>query len=855
MGDFRPVALPSGLVTFVLTDIEGSTRIFRRIGDRYHELLELHHEILRSAWDEFGGAEFKTEGDAVLVAFEGAAEAIDASVHAQQTLWSQSWPADAEIRVRIGVHTGLASPRAGDYIAFALHQAARVVGVGHGGQIVISADSAQRVPDAERVTLRSLGRYRVRDFDEPLELFQPVAPGLPDTFPPLRALPADRHNLMAPLTSLVGRATELKELAELVAAHRFVTVVGTGGLGKTRLAIEYGLAHAEDWEGGVWMADLSGVADGAAVPQAIAAAVGAPVASESNIWTAVLGHLRGRELVLVLDNCEHLATEVALRVQALLRACPGVRVLATSRAPIGLQSERIWRPAALTETTATELFNERAGLTTHEDATSATVAALCRRLDGLPLAIELAAARADLVPPKEILAQLDRSIGVLRSRDPTVDPRQRSLDEVIGWSYELLAPAERAAFRRFGLFSASFDMASAAAAAMDEGVVADEVPELTWSLLAKSLLASEPTAGDTRYRMLETVRVYARRQLHEADDAVAVANSLGRFYIAAYGPQIESSGPGLASDRAINIENFRGLIPVVAARSVEIAQTLALIVVRIVRNSSPRGGMDEGIDFLRELSAATAVRAGLLVETVRAANEAGEFDVAAGLLDEADAIGTTVGIPEWLDRRIDQQRAVVAINRGDADRARVIGLAALEHAVTVNGTRLALDVLAMAAAERGAYEEATDATERALQICRDNGDLDACAVLLANLAEIAFRAGERTAAAARQLESLDIAVQTGHLRELTSAVMLGAKLAGESGDWIAASRLQAAADQAMSEAGFKLYVPDRVLCDALLATAKSHLSDNQFESAHRAGTALGMDEAVEETRRILERPQ
>jgi predicted ATPase/class 3 adenylate cyclase len=840
------------LVTFLLTDIEGSTRLFRRIGDRYPPLLDLHREILGSAWDDFDGVEFKTEGDACLVAFGDAASAIEAAVEAQRQLSSQRWPPDAAIRVRMGVHTGVAYPRGDDYVAFAVHQAARVVSVGHGGQVVVSADTAQHALSSASFTLRSLGHYRVRDFEEPVELFQPVGVGLDELFPPLRALPADQHNLVAPITSLVGRAEELAELAELVVANRLVSVVGPGGLGKTRLVVEYGLAHSGDWSEGIWFVDLSRVTEPSAVSQAVMEAVRS-VADEADLWVAVLDHLRNRQMVLVLDNCEHLLSEVAGRVVSVLRSCPQVRVLATSREPLGLRGERIWRPSALpVETAAADLFSDRAGFTDCDDAARTEVVELCRRLDGLPLAIELAAARADVVPLGEMRERLNSTTAVLYSRDPTLDPRQRSLDDVIGWSYQLLDPAEQSAFRRLALFPAGFDLTAASAAMDDATVSVDEVPEQVWSLLAKSLLVSETAAGSTRYRMLETVRSYARRQLEQNDETQEVAVRLARFYVDCYGPQIDSVDPGFASDRLLNLENLRGLLPSVVRTDVETAQTLAIIVVRALQLASNRECLGEGIDLLDDMPAVTQARAGLLVDVATAAIDAGQFEVGRGLLDEAQAIESIVGMPAWLDSRIEQERGIVALNQGDPGRARSIALAGLEHAATSNGERYLLDLLGMATAELGSYTEAADATERALQISKDKGDLLSCAIHLGNLAEIGLRAGDTVTAAARQSESLSIAAMIGSARPLAYSVIMAAKLAGESGDWVTATRLQSAADRSIQEIGFSLYVSDRDLCDNLLATAKQVLGDDQYDSSRQAGQQLGITDAIEETRRVLE---
>jgi hypothetical protein len=421
-----------------------------------------------------------TEGDAFFVAFADPTQAVRACVQAQRELFAEPWPADAVIRVRMGLHTGFAAPHADDYIAFAVHQAARIVDAAHGGQIVASADTANECDGCEDVELVSLGRYRVRDFDDPVEVFEVRGPDLPSGFPPLRVLPADRHNLVAPLGALAGRSDELANLGNLLSAARLVSVIGPGGLGKTRLVVEYGLRHAGGWEHGAWFVDLAPLREPALIPQAVAEGVGVRPADGQTVWEAVLELLERRHALVMMDNCEHLTASIARYVEELLGACPSVKVIATSREPLGLRSERVWRlPALAADGPAIELFNDRAGLS--GDLPPAAVAAigqLCRLLDGLPLAIELAAARCDVLTPEDILARLAHRHGLLRSRDPTVPTRQHSLASTIDWSYHLLGADEQAAFRRLGVFSAGFGLDSASAVVGDSCIDRGDVDDL-----------------------------------------------------------------------------------------------------------------------------------------------------------------------------------------------------------------------------------------------------------------------------------------------------------------------------------------------------------------------------------------
>ena len=427
--------LPAGNLTCVFTDIEGSTRLLRELGPAYHVLLAQHDEILRQAWEDHGGCEVKTLGDSFMVVFERAADAVTASVAAQRALARADWQTELPVRVRIGMHTGYALPKGGDYTALVIHQAARVVSAARGGQVLLTETTAAQA-DGAGVDIGLLGRFRVRDFDEPVALYAASGPGAPLVDAPPRVRPADGHNLVRPSTTLVGRDEDLAALTGMVDPGNVVTVVGPGGVGKTRLATEAALRVAEDWPDGAWFVDLGPLGDGAHVAEAIGDAVGAPASPGAERWRSVLAHLAERRALVVLDNCEHLPDASATAASELVAACPGVGVVATSRRSLGLRGERVQRLAPLAGERGIALFLDRNA--SHAPANRATIAGLVRELDGLPLAIELAAARAAAVPPDEILRRLRRGSGVIESGDPTLPDRQRSLDRLLDWSWELL---------------------------------------------------------------------------------------------------------------------------------------------------------------------------------------------------------------------------------------------------------------------------------------------------------------------------------------------------------------------------------------------------------------------------------
>ena len=843
--------LPSGTVTFVFTDIEGSTRLIRSLGDAYTPVLERHREILREAWRHHDGHEVDTEGDSFFVAFEGAADAIAACATAQLALGAEPWPPGAQVRVRMGVHSGVAVPHEDDYVAFAVHQAARVVNTGHGGQIVVSADTASGVQLPSHLSLRSLGRYRVRDFDEPLELWQVHGAGLEDTFPALRVLPADRHNLATPLTSILGRDTELDQLAHMTRPAKAVTLVGPGGVGKTRLAVEHGLRSADEWPDGVWFVGLAVLDDGDLVPAAIAGALGLRTRADSDALADVVNHLAGRQAMLILDNAEHVRETAARVVTTILQGSPRVCIFSTSREPLGLRAETVLRLGSLPWESsagavggaqpAVQLFLERAaesGATRLER--TATIETLCQRLDGLPLAIEMAAARSTVLSPEEILAGLDSAARSFVSRDPTLPERHHSLDDLLAWSDRLLSDSERSALRRLAVFVAGFGYETAIAAVAADSVPDDVVPDLVWSLSNKSLLNVDTTEGGTRFRFPETVRTFARRH-DPAGDVTPAARRLAGWYLERLGPTC-ALDRGWVARMGDELDNLRGLVALLADADPSTAQQLAWSIGQYHDlTQSYRPGIEEVARHAAQLDAPTPSRVGLLTLLADLRLRVGEIDLAANALADARALQHEVGPPPWDEIAIERTDGEIALRSGDHARAARLAEKVLKRPLADRGQGRMWNLLGIARFAGGDHAGAAAAFEFELAAWQRLG-LEALQVSAhGNVAEALLTFGDRAGAAHHQRQCLQLALRYGQPLMVAYSLMVAARLAADDKLWAVAIRLQVAADEQLASIGSVMYAADREAADAVLAEAATHLGSDEFEKEQRRGRSDQFD--------------
>ncbi len=546
----RTAELPSGTVTFLFSDVEGSTRLLTRLRGRYPEVLAEHQRLLRAAFDEHDGREVHTEGDAFFVAFVRASDAIAAAVSAQRSLAAQRWPEGVDVRVRIGVHTGQAEVRQDDYVGLDVHRAARICAAGHGGQVLISSSTRELVADAlpSDVALRDLGTHRLKDLDRPEQLFQLVVGDLPADFPALASLSpgsGGASGLPPSPNRTIGREDDVQVIADRVRVDgvRLLTLTGPGGVGKTRLGLEAARAAASHFADGALFVPLAALKRPEDVPAEIVKTLATVVLSGESAEQAAERFLGAKHLLLVVDNFEHVLAAAPF-IGRLLGACAALTVLATSREPLGLHAEERYpvsplalpAPAtpedadALAGVDAVALFCARARARDRDfdldDANAPAVAEICRRVDGLPLAIELAAARCGLLSPGEIAQRLDDALGALGSGARDAPARQQTLRATIDWSHELLSDAEKQCFARFAVFAGGATVPAA------ETITHAGLDTLD-GLAAKNLLILRQDAHTrSRLGMLETIRAYAIERFASTADEQAIRERHYLHYLA-----------------------------------------------------------------------------------------------------------------------------------------------------------------------------------------------------------------------------------------------------------------------------------------------------------------------------------
>ena len=574
-------ALPSGTVTFLFTDIEGSTKLMQQLGDKYVQAQVDHHAILRKAFQSRKGAELRTEGDSFFCVFQSALDACGAAADAQRGFATHKWPAGGAIRVRIGLHTGEAPLVGNEYIGLDVHHAARVAASAHGGQVVISESTRALVEESlpADLKLKDLGVHRLKDLARSERLYQLVGDGLADTFPALRTLDSTPNNLPTQLTSFVGREADVVEATRLLGGTRLLTLTGPGGIGKTRLSLQVAADAVQMFPDGVYFVPLSAVTDPDLIPSVIAQSIGLSVSGNQRPIDVLLEHLRGKRLLLVLDNFEQLMPDGAPVVSGILRDSADVKAIVSSRAVLHVYGEQelpvqplrvpdvkaLPSLAALSQYEGVKLFIERAVASKHDFAVTnenaPAIAGICERVDGLPLAIELAAARVKLFSPQALLGRLETSLNVLAGGSRDLPSRQQTLRGAIAWSYDLLDEPQRRLFARISVFARGGNLEQVEAVCGPASELGVDVLSGLDELADQSLLRRLPDFDEPRLLMLHVMREFAAEKLEESGESVVIHDR----HAAAYQDLAEAAEPHLfGSDQKkwldrleMDYDNFR----------------------------------------------------------------------------------------------------------------------------------------------------------------------------------------------------------------------------------------------------------------------------------------------------------
>jgi predicted ATPase/class 3 adenylate cyclase len=901
-------------VTFVFTDIDGSTRLLQAHGPRYAELLADHHRLLRTSFKEQNGTEVETAGDSLYYTFPSARAAILATVDAQRALLGHAWPDGAAVRVRMGLHTGEPLSGEGGYIGLDVHRASRICSAGHGGQILLS-QTTRDLAGADlptEIALRDLGDHWLKDLAVAERLFQVVAPDLPVDFPPLRSIDARPNNLPLQLTSFVGRHEAVGEAKRILASAPLLTLTGPGGVGKTRLALEVAADLMNDLEGGAWFVELGSLTDPAFVLQAVAAALGVSEQPGRQLLTTVIEHLQASRLLLVLDNCEHLLEACAETADALLRGCPSVRMIATSREPLGISGEALFPVPSLTlpavgqrplseelmSYEAVRLFAERAMAASPAfritDQNAPSIVQICRRLDGVPLALELAAARVRALAVDQIATRLDDRFRLLTGSSRIGVPRHQTLRATIDWSFELLAEEERAVLRRLSVFAGSCTLEAAEGVCALEPVGDADVLDLLSHLVDKSLVAADPFGSEGRYRLLETIRQYARDRLLESGEAEAVLRRHRDWYLALVeqaapeffrGPESGSWLERLDREH----DNLRVALQWSEDQPGETGAGLRLAAA-LWRFWEIRGHLIEGRAWLERMLAATAtevspLRANALTGAGVLASMHGDHAAATAFHEESLALHRQLGDPRSIAfainnlanaaaaqadfaraselyeqsaiiaRQMKDERAVafslinqadVVARKGDAPRARLLfeeSVATFREFGDRWGEAFALDSFALVAARERDYEAAQSLHEEALAISRQLGDERGAARVLTHLADVASKQGDDSRARRLSRECLDIRQALGDTPGTASALerLAWVVMADEPE---AAARLVGAAE-ALRET-IRAFVPPQARADreVHLRALEERLDGDRMQTALGQGRLMSPEEAL-----------
>ena len=910
----RPGQLPSGTVTFLFTDIEGSSKLWEAHPEAMREALTRHDVLMREAIESSRGHVFRTQGDAFCATFTTAADAVSALVSAQVALASESWPETTPIKVRIALHTGVAEIRDGDYFGACVNRVARLLSAGHGGQALLSQTTFDLARDAlaNGAQLREMGEHQLKDLGRPEYVYQLVLPGLRSEFPPLRTLdnPEMKHNLPGQLTSFIGRDKELAEVASLFAKTRLLTLTGSGGCGKTRLALQVAADMLDGSGDGVWLVELAPITDHVLVPQAVADALNVKEQPGKSVTQSLVERFKRQNLLLVLDNCEHVLDACASLADVLLRNCQRVLILATSRESLNVAGETAYRvpslslpdpkqaqtPESLSHFESVLLFIDRAVqvqtsfLVTNQNAPA--LASVCYRLDGIPLAIELAAARVRSLSVEDIDGKLDERFRLLTRGSRTAVPRQQTLRGAIDWSYDLLSEQERRLLARLSVFSGGWTLDAAEKVCAGGDVFEWEMLDLLASLVDKSLAFLDMAAA-SRYRLSETIRQYGAERLAESGEADPVRRRhLAHFLALAEQVEPHLTGPeqsGWLARLDGEHDNLQAALAGCTDGEAEARLRLAGALWRFwwVRGYLGMGRAnveaaladegaagrtafrakalngagvlawahsdysaattlhEESLSIMREIGNAQGIAAALH-GLGNVASYQGDYSAANSLHEEGLSIRRALGDKQGIAMSL-LYLGIVARGRGDysvAWRLYEESLAIQRELGDKSGIASSLGNLGLVACEQGAFGEGRALLEESLSIRRELGDRWGIASALGNLGSLACDQGDHEQARTLLGESLSIRKELGDKRVVASSLEGLATLALAEGQPGRATRLLSAAEALREAIGSAIPVSEGEQHDRDVTMARGALDEDVFTAAWAEGRGMTMEQAI-----------